>query len=74
MAVEKLIIEPAANGFIASSQRGAKLIAKTKEELAKIIAEETATAIDKAMFGNSSVELTISVETIIIPQNSKTNE
>ena len=66
-----MIIEPASNGFIADNGKGVKLIGKTMEELAKLIAEQTAKAVEKLMFGNGSVTLTISVETIVIPKSSK---
>lgn len=68
---EKIIIEPANNGFIASNNKGVKLIGRTVEDLAKLISDQTAKAINKLMFGNSSIALTISVETIVIPQNDK---
>lgn len=74
MAVEKIIIEPANNGFIASNGKGVKLIGKTTKELTSLIAEQTAKAVNDLSFANSTVELTISVETVVTPQNSKNNE
>lgn len=71
MAVEKIIIEPVSNGFFASNGKGVKIVGKDMDELSRIIAEQTAKAVKSTMFGNSSVELTISVETIITPKNSK---
>lgn len=68
---ERIIIEAANNGFIASNKKGVKLIGKTVEELAKLIADQTATAVNKLQFGNGSIALTISVETIVTPQNDK---
>lgn len=71
MAVEKIIIEAASNGFIASNGKGVKIIGNDIDELSKLIAEQTAKAVKNTMFGNNPVALTISVETIITPQNNK---
>lgn len=74
MAVEKIIIEAASNGFIASNGKGVKIIGNNIDELSKLIAEQTAKAVKSTMFGNNPVALTISVETIITPQTTKKNE
>ncbi len=71
---ERLIIEPANNGFIASNDRGVKLIGKTVEELAKLIADQTTAAVKRLQFGNGSVALTISVETILTPKAENKDE